>query len=387
MYKSIAEMGGIHVKRSRSRQLIDLLFYLGMGLNCLFMTLYITIYDIPFSTVFAVAIFGLYLSVILLTRRTFKESAILFVLLLLGTCCSIVTHDTLIFRIIFMIFAVRTVDKKRFVRFIKKCYWLMIIIVPLTCVFRGVETVYSNANYGVGRESGIRFMLGFDGPNRLGIIWICLMSMILIERGKRNLKKDSILLAVMVVLYYLTKSRSLIIAGCFILLFPYFIFVIGRLKKYILNKKFILLILFCLLGITVYFAKNAADRDSIYNVLLNNRLVHFQDVVGKEQITLFGSTSNFSKYRGLDNSYFLSFYKRGIVFFGLYIISLVRIAIVLGRKRDIIQIAVLCGYIILAFVQDMIVHPYINVVYFIIMINYVDFFGIKSYSAGVKEIR
>ena len=366
--------------------LLECLFFCGMTLSCVYMAIYIAVYNIPFSTVFAVLIFGFYFATILMSKQTKKEIIMFALISLLGIGCALVTHDTLIFRIIFMIFAAREINKKKLVDFITKTYWLMIIIVPLTCTFRGIDSVYSDFIPGVGRDLGRRFMFGFDGPNRLGVVWICLMSMILIKRGKRDSKKDVCLVLITVLLYYLTKSRSLIITAVFILAFPYFVWLIGRLRSWFLNKKFILLLLILLVGITFYFGRNATDRNSAINILLNNRLVHFQDVVNNESFTLFGSTSDFSVYVGLDNSYFLNFYKRGIVFSALYLIAVIRLAIVLGKKREIMQISVLCGFIILAFVQDIIQHPYINIIYFLIMINYFDYFGVKckNYNRGVK---
>ena len=354
------------------------LFYFAMILNSLYMSIYITVYDVPFSTAFAVLIFALYLSVILLSIRTRKEVGIFLVLSILCLACSYVTHDTLLFRIVYMILATRDINKRKLIEFLKNTYILILIIVPLTCFFRGTESIYSDIIPGVGRTLGRRFMLGFDGPNRLGVIWICALSMILLKRGKSSLKKDTVLAIITVGLYYLTKSRSLAITGGFILIFPYFVKMTGKLKKYILSKSFIVLILIIFVGITAYFSINAVDRDSIFNVILNNRLVHFQDVINNEELTIFGSTANFGVYVGLDNSYFLNFFKRGIVFSILYLVAVIRLAYIVAQKKDIIQIDILCTYIILAFVQDVIQHPYINVIYFLIMINYFDFFGIKS---------
>lgn len=347
-------------------------FYLGLLLQCIYMMLYITIYNVPFSTFFAVTIFGLFLITILNTSYTKNEIMLLGLLTAIATGCYFITHDTLIFRILFMCFAAKSIDKKELIDFITKCYITMFVMIPLISLFRGNEYIYSDESYGVGRTLARRYMFGFDGPNRLGVIWVCCMSMIMIQRGKKDIGQDCILGVISLVLYYLTRSRSMILVCLVILAMPYFIQLFGKWRFLFFNRLFIVAVLFIFVGITIYFARNGVDRENIYNIILNNRLVHFQDVVGNEKFTLFGSTSDFGKYVGLDNSYFLNFYKRGIFLSAIYIIAIFRLGMVIVKRKNLIQLSVLVGFITLAFVQDVIQHPFINLVYFIIMFNFVN---------------
>lgn len=353
-------------------------FFLALLLYCIYITIYISIFTVPGSTLFAISTLSLFMITIFQTYYSKKEFIILTLLILVGIACYVKTRDMLFFRIFLMCFAAKEIDKEKLINFLLKCYIAMFIIVPFTCIFRGIDSIYSDTIPAVGREQVRRFMFGFDGPNRLGVIWICLMSTLLIKRGKACCIKDDLLLGLIsMVLYYLTRSRSMIIVCVMILLMPYAICFFKKFKVFILNKGTIPFILFFFIGITYLFAKSGIERENLFNVILNNRLVHFQDVVSAEKLTLFGA-SRFGEYVGLDNSYFLNFYKRGIICSLIYIIVVIRLSIIVTKKKDLIQFSIISGYIVLSFTQDVIQHPFINFIYFLIMLNYIKFAGLKS---------
>ena len=350
----------------------EMFFYIGIIVQFIMVCFLITIQEIPHSIVFVVAIVGSFGIKIFLTKYTKKEIAIIALLLIVSAITYIKQGDSKILRISLMFIAAKNIQTKRLFRFLSIAFLGLLIIIPILCIFGGVGIVSAYGTFGIGREAATRYMLGFDGPNRLSGVWLCLLASLYMVLGKRKLT-DIIYLVVTIFLYGLNKSRTGLIAGLIIIMFPYIYNYGPKIVKIIIQNNILKWTLFAIFVITVFATVAYGPIMERMNFIFNNRMSFLSRIYQGENITLWGSDFDFQEvYQGgMDNSYFNILYTNGLVVTVIYVAALLKYINILRKKNgNIIELSIALSFIVIAFVQEMIDVPFINYMYFLFILNW-----------------
>ncbi len=349
----------------------ELYFYIGMAIQFIMSAYLITIQRIPHSLIFVIGIVMFLGLKILHTRYSRREMVIIGVLLIISSISYIYQTDSKVLRISLMFIAAKDIPRERFLKFLLVAYLMILIYVPVICLFAGKGTISMYGTFGIGRQAATRYMLGFDGPNRLAGVWLCLLATIYISLEKRKFWIDLILFALSCGLYYLNRSRTGLIAVTVLILVPYIYKFGPRLVKTIIHKKALLWALILVLVLTIGSTLANGDLMDRLNTVFNNRISNLSNIYASERITIWGSDFDFQIYGGgMDNSYFAVLYTDGLIPTAMYVIAILKYISVIQRKDDITELSIALTFILIAYVQEMIDVPFINYMLILFGINW-----------------
>ncbi len=352
----------------------EIFFYIGMILQFTMTTFLITTQKIPYSQCFVAVIILSFGVKILTTKYTQSELMIIVFLLLVSAVCYVKQGDSKVLRIVLMFIAAKNIQSRRLLKVLFACYFFILFSVPIMCVITGNGKLSLYGTFGIGRVATTRYMLGFDGPNRLSGVWICLLATIVLLRNKKNVWLDLVLIVITAGIYKITVSRTGLIAGLIIIAFPYIYGWGPKFIRKILEKKVLLWTLIAILGLTIIAAVAYGPLLEKLNVIFNNRMSFLSTIFHGDKISLWGTDLNFQeKYGGgMDNSYFNMLYTNGLVFISIYIFALLRYIKISGKNVNDFELSVAFMFIAIAYVQEMIDIPFVNYMYFLFMIHWND---------------
>lgn len=346
-------------------------FYIGMIMQFIMTTFLITTQKIPYSIVFVIGIVVFLSLKILMTRYNVHEITVIGILLIVSIIAYIYQGDSKILRISLIFIAAKGISAKRLMKFLFVAYLMLLIYVPATCIFARRGTLSLYGTFGIGRTTEIRYMLGFDGPNRLSVVWICLLATIYMILKKRRFWNDLIFFAVSCGLYCLNKSRTGIIAAVILIFTPYIYQYGTRLIKRLIHEKILLWTLIVIAALTVGATLTYGTFMEKLNLMFNNRMSFLAYIYTNAKITLWGSDFNFQTYGGgMDNSYFAVLYTNGLIPTAVYIIAVLKYISIMKRKDNITELSIALTFILIAYVQEMIDVPFINYLFILFCINW-----------------
>ena len=367
----------------------EFFFWIGMLLQFSMSVWLITTQEISYSIYYVLGIMLCFGIKIIHTRYTAREFYIILFLFSISVAAYVAQGDSKVLRIVFMLVAAKDIPYKRLLRFLMVVYCLLIVFIPFRCLVFGKGIISIYGTFGIGRKAGTRYMLGFDGPNRLVGIWMCLLAAFCLVREKRILKWDMIALVISIVFYKLTLSRTGLIGCMILILFPYIISIMPGIIRKMFQKKVLIWAVLAGLIITFLAIWSYGPLMEKLNVAFNNRFFNLSNIYQSKEISLFGDKTDYNIYGGgMDNSYFAVLFTSGIVPTLIYMAGLYKCIRAVARTRNLTEIAVTLTFILLAFVQEMIDVPFVNFMFFIFMGNWESIFSEPLFSRGSKmELR
>lgn len=194
---------------------------------------------------------------------------------------------------------------------------LFFVAVVMSYYLFGFHKIYDSSMWRIDSMVD-RKSIGFTQPNQAMIAWVGVFFGFVLKKNKNDKYKYILLLLSSSMIYYQTKSRT-----GYIILFG--ILALMILFKNILNKevpnsmRMILVYLpLMLLGISIWLVTQSNNLS--LNSLLTGRPILYKKFFDLAGITLWGS--KVIENQMLDNSYLSMLLGKGLVFTGLYIITL-----------------------------------------------------------------
>ena len=249
----------------------EFFFWIGMLLQFSMSVWLITTQEISYSIYYVLGIMLCFGIKIIHTRYTAREFYIILFLFSISVAAYVAQGDSKVLRIVFMLVAAKDIPYKRLLRFLMVVYCLLIVFIPFRCLVFGKGIISIYGTFGIGRKAGTRYMLGFDGPNRLVGIWMCLLAAFCLVREKRILKWDMIALVISIVFYKLTLSRTGLIGCMILILFPYIISIMPGIIRKMFQKKVLIWAVLAGLIITFLAIWSYGPLMEKLNVAFNNR--------------------------------------------------------------------------------------------------------------------
>lgn len=346
----------------------------------------ITAQKIPYSIVLVIGIIIFLGLKILMTSYSKNEIIIIAGLLLVSAITYIYQDDSKILRISLLFIAAKDIPVKRFMKYLLAAYLVLFIYVPIMCIFAEKGKISMYGTFGIGRQAATRYMLGFDGPNRLSGVWLCLLATTYLVLEKRKFLIDIIFFVLSCGLYYLNRSRTGLVAVTVLIFTPYIYRYGSRFVKKIIHEKILLWTFIVIISLTIGATLAYGSFMDKLNVVFNNRMSYLAKVYINEKITLWGSDLNFQTYGGgMDNSYFAVLYTNGLIPTVIYAIAILKYINLVKKKNNIKEIPIALSFILVAYVQEMIDVPFINYMLILFSINWHDMMTKKGNKRLVRS--
>lgn len=351
----------------------EIYYWIAMVCQFLMTSFLITTQVIPLSKIFVVIIIIFFLAKIMLTKYSRYEFSIAIVMMGISMLAYYFQGDSKMIRIVLMFIASKDISDKRLTKFLFVAYLSLLIYVPFMCIFGGKGTLAAYGTFGIGRKAAERYMLGFDGPNRLSCVWMCFLATIYMLLKKKRIWLDLLLLSMSIGVYLLSKSRTCLVATILLIFFPYIYKYAPRFIKRLINKKFFLWTLLAIIILTFWATVSYGPLMEKLNTIFNNRMAYLSNIYMNEKVTLFGTDFDFQIYGGgMDNSYFAILFTDGLIPSLVYLVALIKYGITGTQRKDIIELSIAITFIVVAYVQEMIDVPFVNFMLFLFCVNWDD---------------
>jgi len=337
----------------------------------------ITINSYENSPVYVSLILLCFLVAIIKSKFTRKEINILALLIAISLLHMIAVGDTNLLRLCMMCYAGRRVKPSSLKKYFFLAYVGLFAITYYLSSSGLIDTgIYQQNVWRVAAGWETRYNLGFDGPNRMMFIWVCIMVSCQLLFGAKNLIRDLIFMGISVYLYSISISHSGIIVSVVTLIMPYILGVCMKklgadyIKK-ILHWSLIFVLVLTMAAVVVDLSNTALG------IVLNGRTGGLYRLVSHGYYPSLFGTDIPENYKGLDNSYFYAAYVLGIIPTALMLFVIWKLSDIAAERRDLATCSVLLSFILLSYVIQTLEIPYLNYFLFILMENW-DGFIIKT---------
>lgn len=371
------KLKAVSLRKLKPISIGDLFFYVGMLLQLFYTGRIITINSYENSSVYVFLILLCFSIAIVKSKLTKKEINILVLVIMISALHMLAVNDTNLLRLCLMCYAGRRVDSNALKKFFVMAYVGLFATVYYLSANGMIDSgLYQERVWRVTAGWETRYNLGFDGPNRMMFMWVCIMASSQLLFGSKNLIRDVVFMGISIYLYSISISRSGIVVSIVTIIMPYILsFCIKKLGpnyiKKILHGSLMFVLILTVAAVAVDLSNTALG------ITLNGRTGGVHRIIANGIYpSLFGTVIPES-YKGLDNSYFYVAYVMGIIPTGIMIFVIWKLSDVAAEKHDLATSSVILSFILLSYVMQTLEYPYLNYFLFILMENW-DGFVLKT---------
>lgn len=346
-------------------------FYIALMLQIFYVLKIITVnsYENSAIYVFSICVFSL----ITIANSSFnKREFIFFIMLLLTSIIHLIlAENTNLLRIVMLVFSAKKIKGEGLIKFLAFAYPMIFIMVALLSIngVMGYVSLTGVWRVAIGWET--RYTLGFDGPTRMMVIWLCCILSIQLYLKKTHIVRDVFFFIISLYLFKISVSFTGLIGSIIAISVPYICQYFKRKNHYKMLKYMVLSSLITVLSLTA-IATLIDISTTPFGLLTNGRTYFLYESFSRGIYpTLFGG--NIPDVKGLDNSYFYNLYFLGVIPMLFMICAIWRLGNVYYENMDIMGISSTVTFIFIAYITQTFEHLFINYFLFLIMENWTQF--------------
>ncbi len=302
-----------------------------------------------------------------LSKPTYKNLGIYFLLLILGMYSSVKTGDhRFLFFILFLYGAINTNYKNTL-----KIDFIIKIIIFIITILAYIVGLISDTQYQRVGASVVRHGLGFAHPNFLGLM-VMLICLEYIFLRNYNLNFVEVLIWICIIefvnKYSDTRSTEIISIITLLLAFVFKFVSSSDLKKIFYKNRRLFELIPALLAICSYLlVNNVKPGSNLYNLITtydSSRLNIFQFYYNAVGLHLFPKAINVlfmnSTFVGMDNTYILLLVSYGIVSLIVYVVLSMHLIKIMIDKDAFYLFLITIMLLIFGLVESTVIYPFVG---------------------------
>ena len=294
-------------------------------------------FDMEISSGISLFILGLFLLLSLpkiLTERYSLKSIIIYGLIsIIGIINFFFGHSEIFLFLAFTLIVSKGLNPKD----ILKLAFFILSACLIFNVFFSIVGIIENAPFEIYRQgSGIvkRFAFGFSHPNAFHLsFFICSTLYLILYYRKSNIFFIILLIALDLLVYYFTKSRTGLALSLLSFVSYYLIFRFKKIKDIFVFISPLILFFCILLPFLLGYTYGQLDIVDKLDNLLTGRIYYINFLLENFSFPLFGSTI-YNNYVNFDNGFISLLYESGSIAFIIFIILLFETLFYMRKRND-----------------------------------------------------